>query len=188
MTREDYLLVGLAVLGEQGHLAFKLAEVCRRLGVTSGSFYHFFDSWADYRSQLIGYWKVNGTLAQLQQICENSDPRRRIEGLVDIALRLNHQAECAIRSWGRVTPEVAAIQHEVDRLRHRVVFDAARELGVDENRAGRFADAALYLLVGYEQAALAPDLDGLESILRALVGLIEEQAGSSGPAGIAIQR
>lgn len=182
MTREDYVAVGLDVLVDRGYLGLKLAEVCRRLGVTSGSFYHYFDNWADYRRQLIGYWKVTGTLAQLKVICAEPDPRRRLEGLVEVALRLNHPAECAIRAWSRADPEVAAIQSEVDRLRHRVVFDAARELGVGDTQAGRFADAALYLLVGYEQAALAPDLDGLESILRALVGLIEERAGMSGPA------
>ncbi|WP_141863992.1 TetR/AcrR family transcriptional regulator [Arthrobacter sp. SLBN-53] len=180
MTPEDYVAVGLEVLGDRGHLGLKLAEVCRRLGVTSGSFYHYFDNWADYRRQLIGYWKVNGTLAQLKVICAEPDPRRRIEGLVEVALRLNHPAECAIRAWSRVDPDVAAIQSEVDRLRHQVVFDAALELGVDRIRANRFADAALYLLVGYEQAALAPDLAGLEAIFRDLLTLIEGRAGLGG--------
>ncbi len=171
------MAVGLEVLGDLGHLGLKLAEVCHRLGVTSGSFYHYFDNWAHYRRQLIEYWKVNGTLAQLKVICAEPDPRQRIEGLVEVALRLNHPAECAIRAWSRVDPDVAAIQSEVDRLRHRVVLDAALELGVDRARATRFADAALYLLVGYEQAAVAPDLDGLGAIFGDLLSLIEGRAG-----------
>lgn len=180
VTREDYMIVGLEVLADRGHLGLKLAEVCRRLGVTSGSFYHFFGNWADYRSQLIGYWKENGTLAKLNLICAEPDPRRRIERLVEVALRLNHTAEGAIRAWSRVDADVAAIQAEVDGLRHRVVLDSARQLGVDDLRAIRFADAALYLLIGYEQAALAPDLEGLESIFRDLLGLLEsERVGSA---------
>ncbi|KAA0120595.1 TetR/AcrR family transcriptional regulator [Mycolicibacterium sp. P9-22] len=173
MTRDDYMVKGLEVLADRGHLDLKLAEVCRRLGVTSGSFYHFFSSWADYRSQLILYWKDNGTLAKLNLIGAEPDPRRRIERLVEVGLHLNHTAEGAIRAWSRVDADVAVIQSEVDQLRRRVVLDSARQLGADEARANRFADAALYLLVGYEQAALAPDLEGLEAIFRDLLRLIE---------------
>lgn len=167
------MIVGLEVLADRGYLCLKLAEVCRRLGVTSGSFYHFFDSWADYRSQLIQHWKEHGTLAKLNHVRAEPDPRRRIEGLVEVAVRLDHTAEGAIRAWSRVDSEVAAVQSEVDSLRHRVVLDSAREMGVEELRANRFADASLYLLIGYEQAALAPDVEGLAGIFRDLFALLE---------------
>lgn len=173
VTREDYMIVGLEVLADRGHLCLKLAEVCRRLGVTSGSFYHFFDSWAAYRSQLIQYWKEHGTLAKLTIISAEPDPRRRIEGLVDVAVHLDHTAEAAIRAWSRVDDEVAAVQSEVDSLRHRVVLDSAREMGVEKLRANRFAAASLYLLIGYEQAALDPDIEGLAGIFRDLIAWLE---------------
>lgn len=168
------MAAGLEVLADSGYLELKLAEVCRRLGVTTGSFYHFFPSWADYRNRLADYWKVHGTLAKLSLLRAEPDPRRRIERLVAVALDLDHSAESAIRAWSRVDPVVAAVQAEVDQLRRRVVLESARQLGVSEPRAHRFADAALYILVGYEQTtATSQDLAGLEEIFRALLTLIE---------------
>lgn len=165
--------VGMEVLADRGYPGLKLAEVCGRLGVTSGSFYHFFDNWADYLDSLILHWKEHGTLAELRLISLEPDPGRRIERLVEVALRLNHTAEGAIRAWSRVAPEVAAVQAEVDRLRHRVVLDIALDMGAGPLRARRFADAALYLLIGYEQAALPPDLDGLGLIFRDLLAQLD---------------
>ncbi len=174
-TREDYMVVGLEVLADGGgHLELKLAEVCSRLGgVTSGSFYHFFDGWAQYRAQVIDHWKNEATLTQLQLLRGEPDPYRRIERLVDVALRLDHTAESAIRAWSRVDPDVRRVQAEVDMLRRQVVFDSARQITDDDQRAHRFADAALYLLIGYEQAAVAPDLEGLEAIFRDLLTILE---------------
>ena len=42
-TRDAYYDTGLDVLSDLGYGGLKLAEVCRRLGVTTGSFYHYFD-------------------------------------------------------------------------------------------------------------------------------------------------
>jgi AcrR family transcriptional regulator len=176
-TREDYMVVGLEVLADGGHLELKLAEVCSRLGVTSGSFYHFFEGWAQYRAQVIDHWKNEATLTQLQLLRGEPDPYRRIERLVDVALRLDHTAESAIRAWSRVDPDVRRVQAEVDMLRRQVVFDSARQIADDDLRAHRFADAALYLLIGYEQAAVAPDLEGLEAIFRDLLTILEGAPG-----------
>ncbi len=45
-TREAYFETGLEVLADLGYGGLKLAEVCNRLGVTTGSFYHYFASWS----------------------------------------------------------------------------------------------------------------------------------------------
>src|SRR4030081_1434875 len=44
LSREAYFATGLAVLSDLGYGGLKLAEVCNRLGVTSGSFYHYFSN------------------------------------------------------------------------------------------------------------------------------------------------
>ena len=48
VSREAYFETGLDVLSDLGYGGLKLAEVCNRLGVTTGSFYHYFSGWPDY--------------------------------------------------------------------------------------------------------------------------------------------
>ena len=51
-ARESYFETGLEILADTGFGGLKLAEVCRRLGVTSGSFYHYFTNWGTYTRKL----------------------------------------------------------------------------------------------------------------------------------------
>ncbi len=48
VSREAYFETGLDVLSDLGYGGLKLAEVCNRLGVTTGSFYHYFSGWPAY--------------------------------------------------------------------------------------------------------------------------------------------
>jgi hypothetical protein len=56
LSRQAYFETGLDVLSELGYGGLKLAEVCNRLGVTTGSFYHYFASWPVYTRDLIQHW------------------------------------------------------------------------------------------------------------------------------------
>ena len=66
VSRESYFETGLDVLSDLGYGGLKLAEVCNRLGVTTGSFYHYFSGWPAYtaswsrtgcRPARCGWWK-----------------------------------------------------------------------------------------------------------------------------------
>ena len=54
VSREAYFETGLDVLSDLGYGGLKLAEVCNRLGVTTGSFYHYFPGWPAYTRELVG--------------------------------------------------------------------------------------------------------------------------------------
>jgi hypothetical protein len=170
----------MEVLADLSHLRLRLAEVCGRLGVTSGSFYHCFDSWTHYKHQLIEHWKSDATTSHLRFAEGETDPHRRIAGLVEVALSLDHRLEASIRAWSCADPDVRAVQVEVDALRHQIVLNSALEIIPGErDRAKLFADAALYLVVGFEQATLEPDLTGLDRLLRGLLGGLGPLAASS---------
>ncbi len=98
-TRLAYLETGLSILADLGYGGLKLAEVCRRLGVTSGSFYHFFANWGTYTTELIAHWESESNTALIRHVRAQTDPRRRIDILRGIALSLPYHAEAAIRTW-----------------------------------------------------------------------------------------
>src|SRR3954466_10833363 len=96
VTRESYFDTGIDVLSDLGYGGLKLAEVCNRLGVTTGSFYHYFASWPAYTRDLVSYWVQDRTVRLINAIREVSDPRSRIEAIIEVGLSLPHRAEAAI--------------------------------------------------------------------------------------------
>jgi AcrR family transcriptional regulator len=157
VSRESYFETGLDVLSDLGYGGLKLAEVCTRLGVTTGSFYHYFASWSAYTRDLVAYWVEQRTVKNIEVTGNEPDPRRRIGAYIQVALALPHRAEAAIRVWSSIDAGVRVVQSTVDQRRYDVLFDAAFEILDDKHQAHVFASWAMYLLIGYEQSNLPRD-------------------------------
>ncbi|ORA36379.1 TetR/AcrR family transcriptional regulator [Mycobacterium aquaticum] len=164
VSRESYFDTGLDVLSDQGYGGLKLAEVCNRLGVTTGSFYHYFPNWAAYTRELIAHWRQARTLRVVEAVRADPDPHRRIDTLIAEALALPHGAEAAIRVWSSLDPDVYTVQAVVDQLRFDVIYESAREIIGDEANARHFAAWGVYLIVGYEQSTLPRNTEALQWI------------------------
>ncbi|MEW2479385.1 TetR/AcrR family transcriptional regulator [Mycobacterium sp. NPDC049093] len=164
VSREAYFETGLDVLSDLGYGGLKLAEVCNRLGVTTGSFYHYFPNWASYTRELIAHWREARTRRVVEALRADHDPHHRILSIIQEALALPHGAEAAIRVWSSLDPDVYAVQAEVDQLRFDIVFESAYEIIGHERNARYYAAWSLYLVIGFEQATLTRDPDALEWI------------------------
>jgi AcrR family transcriptional regulator len=182
VSREAYFETGLDVLSDLGYGGLKLAEVCTRLGVTTGSFYHYFDNWSSYTHELVRHWHRASTTRLVESVRAEPDPRRRIDTLIHIGLNLPHVAEAAIRAWSGADAEVYTVQVEVDRERHNILLESAREILRSERQAELFANWGLYLLVGYEQSTLAPDKAGLEWIVGQMLDALDAGRFATVPA------
>ena len=174
VSRESYFEAGIDILSDLGYGGLKLAEVCQRLGVTTGSFYHYFTSWSTFTQALVGHWMQEKTTQIIEASRAETDPRRRIDTLVEEALALPHGAEAAIRVWSSIDPTVGEVQRTVDQQRFDIMKESALEVLKNDRQAHVFAIAALYLLTGYEQTSVPRDfgdlrwlasqlLDGLDS-------------------------
>lgn len=168
-ARESYFETGLEILADLGFGGLKLAEVCSRLGVTTGSFYHYFSGWGAYTRELVAYWRQDRTVRLIEVLRSQPDPRRRIEAIIEVALTLPHSAEAAIRAWSSVDPEVLAVQREVDQERFDVLHDSAFEIVGDERQAQSYAAWSVYVFVGYEQAMLPRDKRMFEWISKTML-------------------
>lgn len=153
-TRESYFEVGLEILADLGFGGLKLAEVCSRLGVTTGSFYHYFDNWGAYSRELVAYWRQDRTVRLIEVLRSQPDAPRRIQAIIDVALALPHSAEAAIRAWSSVDADVLAVQREVDQERFDIIYESALEIVGDRRQAQTYAAWSVYVFVGYEQATL----------------------------------
>jgi AcrR family transcriptional regulator len=173
VSREAYVETGLDVLSDLGYGGLKLAEVCNRLGVTTGSFYHYFSNWSAYTCELVRHWHQASTTRLVEWVRTELDPRRRIDTLINIGLNLPHSAEAAIRAWSSADPDVYAVQVKVDKERHDILRESAMEILGNKRQAELFANWGLYLLVGYEQSTLPPDKAGLEWIVSQMLDALD---------------
>jgi AcrR family transcriptional regulator len=153
-AREAFFETGLEILSDLGFGGLKLAELCRRQRVTTGSFYHYFPGWSAYTRDLVDYWRQDRTVRLVEAIRAEADPRRRIEATIAVALTLPHGAEAAIRAWSSVDPDVLRVQTEVDRERFDVLYDSALGIVGDPRQAQVYASWAVFVFVGYEQSTL----------------------------------
>ncbi|GAA4406214.1 TetR/AcrR family transcriptional regulator [Tsukamurella soli] len=149
-ARRRYLDAGMAVLAEQGYPGFKLATVCRRLGTTTGSFYHAFGSWSDFQNELIAHWRQTKSEELIRVTSQIADPTARLDALTRVGLTLPHATERAIRVWAANDPAVAEVQRLVDDERVAALTDAFATSSGDRGLAGRLANVAMQLLIGYE--------------------------------------
>ena len=183
VSREVYFETGLDVLSDLGYGGLKLAEVCNRLGVTTGSFYHYFTSWRAYTSELIAHWMQARTVQIVQAVRAEPDPRRRIDTLIQVGLTLPHSAEAAIRVWSSVDPQVYKVQAAVDQQRFDIMYESAFEILRNKRQAQTFAAWGVYVLVGYEQSTLARDTDALEWIAGQLLDALDSGRFATVPDG-----
>ena len=167
-TVSRFFVAAMEILAEDGYGGLKLADLCLRVRVTSGSFYHHFDSWQDFTRQLLENWREERTLRVAELARAEVDPAERVELLLRFGVSLPHSAEAAIRVWSGVDPFVAEIQESVDRERLDICTQALEALTDDPNVASDLALAAFYLLVGFEQSTVDRDARELERFLRIL--------------------
>jgi AcrR family transcriptional regulator len=181
VSREAYFETGLDVLSDLGYGGLKLAEVCNRLGVTTGSFYHYFSGWPAYTRELVENWVKERTVLVIESARSEPDPRRRIDSLIQTALDLPHGAEAAIRVWSSINPEVYELQFQVDQQRYEVMCSSAMEILQNPDQAQMFARWAIYLLVGHEQATLPRDTAALTWIAKQLTDALDSGRFASVP-------
>jgi AcrR family transcriptional regulator len=182
-SREAYFETGLDVLSDLGYGGLKLAEVCNRLGVTTGSFYHYFSNWSAYTGELVQHWHQASTTRLVEWVRTEPDPRRRIDTLISMGLNLPHSAEAAIRAWSSADPDVYAVQVAVDKERHDILRESAMEILGNKRQAELFANWGLYLLVGYEQSTRPPDKAGLEWIVSQMLDALDAGRFATAPNG-----
>ncbi len=154
----------MTVLAREGYAGFKQSAVCTEAGVTTGSFYHSFRSWKTFESALIAHWRLEATDRLVEGARQVTDPRDRIEALIDIALNLPHDTERAIRSWASTDPVVHDALAEVESARRTAIRDMGVELfGAD--LAENLAATSMLILTGFENSS-HPSIDELEWAIR----------------------
>jgi AcrR family transcriptional regulator len=133
--RERWLAAGQELLRQGGVAAVKQPALTKRLGLTTGSFYHHFSSMADYLDQLAAFYGSQMLLDNLATVAD-ADPRRRLRHLV-VVTRDEQLVplDAAMRDWAGTNPIAAESVRSADRILFRFIERAFLDLGYDRRSA-----------------------------------------------------
>jgi len=148
LSRSDWLAMAMEVLSKGGEAELRIDKLCRKLGVTKGSFYAHFENRADFIEQFVAHWSETSTQSVISAIDKFKDETAEAHLLA--LMRLLYQRritglEIAVRAWASRNSAVAQGVHETDRLR----FEYIRRIFHDMGFRGRDLDLRTRLFVVY---------------------------------------
>lgn len=146
----DYFEVAKQILREQGHPALNVAELCRRLGASKGSFYHHFDSVPQFLEALLDEWE--NSFGHWWTTADTVwDPVERLDVMFDLlADEMTSRLDAAIRKWGHADPVAA---RAVARRDETVAYSLEQTLALivaDPTRRRMLAQLGLNVWVGFQ--------------------------------------
>ena len=152
LTRDDWEEAAYRALLEGGSLAVSVAPLADRLGVTRGSFYHYFDSREELLAAALARWEERATDALIATSDSADEPREKLENLFRQVFRdpsaLANAERHLLRDRDR-DPVVAEAVARVTKRRKAYLADCYRGLGYPDPVAGDLALAAYMMLIGW---------------------------------------
>ena len=127
-----WLSTGLKVLAELGAPGITIGELCQRLNLSKGSFYHHFSSREGFIRELLAYWESEMTdrvIALTRK--EDSKLKKLSELTAGIAAG---PVEPAIRAWAAQNSEVDEVLRRVDQRRVHHLATLLQSLEVADHK------------------------------------------------------
>jgi len=185
LGKADYFETGMQLLAEGGINAVTIANVCARLHVTKGSFYHHFESGPAFHAELLANYEEEYAQRRIQAVDAIADPASRLQALLERGVERDHEAESALRAWSRTDPVAAEVMQRVDAVRARYLTDFLVAQGVSDGDARVQADISLALVAGAQAMSRIVDRRKLHAMLSENVRRISETIDRAAEAGAA---
>jgi AcrR family transcriptional regulator len=151
--RQGWLDAARAILIREGIAGVKVDRIARRLKVTRGGFYWFFDSHKQLLDALLADWEernTEGFKAVLRESGRNG--MAEFQALVDLWLNEKNYSpawDAAVRDWARVSGKVANAVRRTDDIRIDVLRQLFLDMGYEEQEAFVRARICYFHQVGY---------------------------------------
>jgi AcrR family transcriptional regulator len=153
LGRDAWLEAARRALIEEGTAGVEVNKLAKRLDVTRGGFYWFFESREQLLDALLDFWEQTSTV-QFERIANasGSTGRQKFQALVDLWIgekEYDPKWDGAVRDWARTSQKVLNVVHEVDDKRIDFVEQVFRDLGYAGKEAHVRARVTYYHQVGY---------------------------------------
>jgi AcrR family transcriptional regulator len=152
---------GLTVLAELGPEGLTIDELCRRLNLTKGSFYHHYANRSAYITALLTFWEQEMTSRVIEISQQEGDAQQRLRHLRQLSTTFEHSlVEPVIRAWACQDEMVRAYQERVDRRRLQYLSELCGTILADPDEGHLLAQIFYTMYVGAQH--LVPPVSGKE--------------------------
>ena len=181
-TRSDWLQAGLTAVADDGPDGLRIDRLCRRLGVSKGSFHHHFAGAGDFKRALLDAYEtlvveaLNNAIEQTAAITPQESLAGLTAAITSTQSFYRPELEVAIRAWAFSDSQVRAIQERVDRRRLESLEGIWSRI-LDDPAAVHTA-ALLPYLVGIGASLVQPPTppDQLRGVYELLLGLVPNES------------
>lgn len=173
LTEADWIDAAIDILVDENVRGVRIDALCRRLGVTKGSFYWHFKGRTQLLASLLNRWRQNMTMNTIDRLSRDGDsPEKSLRALFELPRRPRSpgfaRVEQSIRDWGRREDQAQEAVREVDELRLNYFRRLLMERGLDPDTADRRAYIAYAIMMGDSVLRVTLESDGEAS------GMIDE--------------
>lgn len=153
LGREAWLEAARSALIEEGTAGVEINKLAKRLDVTRGGFYWFFESRERLLDALLEFW-VQTSIVLFERIASAADQSglQRFQALVDLWIsekEYDPKWDGAVRDWARTSSKVRDAVHSVDEQRIGFIALVFQDLGYKGKEAQVRARVTYYHQVGY---------------------------------------
>ncbi len=156
IEKNSWFTEGFDILKKGGFSKITIENLCTRLQVTKGSFYHHFKNMDGYITALMEYWLETNTYSFIRKSEEQKTVQDKYAKLSKLSADAKQRVEVEIRAWGYFSPIVNEYVRKVDKLRLQYVEKLGIERGMSKKEAKHYAMLEYATLVGIQH--LFPDL------------------------------
>ncbi|MFK8010424.1 MAG: TetR/AcrR family transcriptional regulator [Marinicellaceae bacterium] len=162
-----WLKLGIKTIDQYGLAELKINELCQKLAVTKGSFYHWFKSKSDYEMQLLEFWKQRFTSTFIENAETGKDDREKLSLLgrqcIDGAINGN-RLEFEINAWSFKNAKVKDFVYSVYKTRYEYLEKLLSGIYSDKTEIKRHALILYSLVIGVDMFYRQLTLEELELI------------------------
>jgi AcrR family transcriptional regulator len=131
LDRIKWLALAMDTFAKEGRARLRIEELCRKMGVTRGSFYWHFHNRDDFVKSLVKYWMDWSTQNAIEVVNgTKGSARARLQALAEYITEKDlGKYDMIMRSWALHEPQVAKMVQKVDEQRLAYIRSLFKEMG-----------------------------------------------------------
>lgn len=170
LNKSDWVDAATGILVDENVRGIRIDVLCKKLGVTKGSFYWHFAGRPALLKAMLERWHSRMTTNVINRLgAGGGKPMDRLRALIALPRATRSPAfariEQSIRDWSRRDSQAFEAVEEVDRIRLGYIADLFVQQGVAPDIAARRAYIAYALLMGDSVLRNTVQPDNLDEML-----------------------